>query len=261
MTDQVLSQGARSRFLGPVVGAGCGLAAIALLMFGAAPFGWRAGLWHFRTGFAVLEYAAYVGLAAALVSLIGLVLALAAGNRRGLALALAGLIVGGGLAYVPWSYWQAGQRGPRIHDITTDTDNPPGFAAVLPARQAEQANTVDYGGPGLAAQQKAAYPDVAPLLTALAPADAFQRALATATSLGWVIAAADPAAGRIEASQSSLWFHFTDDIVVRIAPRSDGQPGSRIDLRSVSRQGRSDFGVNAGRIRRFIAALRQQPGV
>jgi len=63
---------------------------------------------------------------------------------------------------------------------------------------------------------------------------------------------ADPAAGRIEANETSRWFRFTDDVVIRVAP--DGA-GSRIDVRSVSRVGRSDFGVNAARIRAYTAAL------
>jgi uncharacterized protein (DUF1499 family) len=70
--------------------------------------------------------------------------------------------------------------------------------------------------------------------------------------IGWVIVAANDAAGPIEASDRSRWFGFTDDIVIRITPTSSG---SRIDLRSSSRQGRSDFGVNAARVERYLSAL------
>ena len=75
--------------------------------------------------------------------------------------------------------------------------------------------------------------------------------------MGWTIVAADDAAGRIEASDRSRWFGFTDDIVVRITPSGSG---SRIDLRSSSRLGRSDFGVNAARIETYLAALRATTG-
>src|SRR5262249_26478987 len=63
---------------------------------------------------------------------------------------------------------------------------------------------------------------------------------------GWTIVASDADAGRIEASQQSRWFRFTDDIVIRVV---GDEAGSRIDMRPTSRQGRSDYGVNAARIR------------
>ena len=85
------------------------------------------------------------------------------------------------------------------------------------------------------------------------PVTAFNRALDTAPRMGWTIVAADDTAGRIEASDRSRWFGFTDDIVIRITASDSG---SRIDLRSSSRQGRSDFGVNAARVTRYLAALR-----
>ena len=72
--------------------------------------------------------------------------------------------------------------------------------------------------------------------------------------MGWAIVAADAAAGRIEASDRSRWFGFTDDIVVRIAASGSG---SRVDVRSSARLGRSDFGVNAARVRAYLAELRQ----
>jgi uncharacterized protein (DUF1499 family) len=92
-----------------------------------------------------------------------------------------------------------------------------------------------------------------PVSLALSPAAAFNRALDAAQRMGWTIVAADDTAGRIEASDRSRWFGFTDDIVVRITPSGSG---SRVDVRSSSRLGRSDFGVNAARIRAYLAALR-----
>jgi uncharacterized protein (DUF1499 family) len=262
MTDQALRATGGSRLTGRIGEAGFGLAVIALLLLAVAPLGWQAGWWHFRVAFFILmQYSAYIAAGAAVISLIGMVAALVVGSRRSLVLGAVGLIAGAVLAYVPWSYWHITEVLPRIHDITTDTDNPPTFSAVLPARQAEQAAPVAYEGAKLAAEQKRGYPDIAPVITALPPADAFNRALDTAKSLGWTIVAAAPAEGHIEASQTSFWFHFTDDVAIRVAVRPDGQPGSRIDIRSISRQGRHDFGVNAARIRKYTAALKAQPGV
>jgi uncharacterized protein (DUF1499 family) len=104
--------------------------------------------------------------------------------------------------------------------------------------------------------QKAAYPDLAPIMTALPTERAFAEALAVAQSMpGWTIVTADADAGRIEASEQSRWFRFTDDVVIRIV---GDEAGTRIDMRSTSRQGSSDYGVNAQRIRAYFAALRQR---
>jgi uncharacterized protein (DUF1499 family) len=84
------------------------------------------------------------------------------------------------------------------------------------------------------------------------PDRAFARAEAAARRMGWQIAAAAPDQGRLEASDTTRWFAFTDDIVVRVAA---APTGSRIDVRSASRVGRSDLGVNAKRIRAFLAAV------
>ncbi|MBI3512901.1 MAG: DUF1499 domain-containing protein [Proteobacteria bacterium] len=262
MTDQALKVTGGSRLASRVAAIGVGLAAIALIMLVIAPLGWRAGWWHFSVSFQYfLTWGAYVGAAAAVISLIAIVAALVAGGRRSVVLGAVGLIAGAVIAYVPWSYRQVTYVLPRIHDITTDTANPPTFSAVLPLRQAEKASPVAYEGDKVAADQKRAYPDIAPVTTALAPAEAFNRALDSAKALGWTIVASEPAQGRIEASQSSFWFGFTDDVVIRVVARADGQPGSRIDIRSVSRQGRHDFGVNAARIRAYTAKLKQQPGI
>jgi len=82
---------------------------------------------------------------------------------------------------------------------------------------------------------------------------AFREALQGAKSMpGWTLVASDADAGRIEASEKSRWFGFTDDIVIRVV--ADGV-GSRIDMRSTSRQGTSDYGVNGARIRAYMHAL------
>src|SRR5262245_24483660 len=243
------------------VGAALGLclAALALLLLALSPIGWRAGWWHFR--FAVtwlMSTSGMIAAAAVVISLLTLLLGRSELSTSDLGMAVIGLCLGAFLAYLPWNYNRLRSAVPRIHDISTDTDNPPAFTAVLPARVAEKAASEVYEGPDLALQQKAAYPDLTPLVTALPSAKAFQRALEVASAMpGWTVVAAEQSGGRIEASQTSRWFRFTDDIVIRVG--ADG-PGSRIDMRSLSRQGRSDFGVNAARIRTYMAALRRRIG-
>jgi len=234
------------------------LAVIASALLAVGPIGWRAGWWHFRFAFLTLmPWAAYFGIAALVVSVLTLLLGRSRIESRGIAIAIVAFTAGGLIAYVPWHYDQIRQQAPPIHDITTDPDNPPAFVAVAALREAAGPDRVAYEGARVAEQQRLAYPDIQPLTLALAPAAAFNRALDTAQRMGWTIVAADDAAGRIEASDRSRWFGFTDDIVIRIIPSASG---SRIDLRSSSRVGRSDFGVNAARVERYLSALRAITG-
>ena len=231
---------------------GVGLAILALLTLAVGPLGWRLGWWHFRFAFAwLMPYAAYGAIAAAAISILAL-FGWSHLGTRGITLAAIGIVVGAAVAYMPWQYNRLRTQVPPIHDITTDMDNPPAFVAALKLRP-KDANTVAYEGDDVAGKQRAAYPDIAPVKAKLAPAEAFKQALEAAKAMhGWTVVDADPASGRIEANETSRWFRFTDDVVIRVAP--DGA-GSRIDVRSVSRVGRSDVGVNAGRIRAYTAAL------
>ena len=241
-TDRPLSRIALGGF---VIAA---LAGIALLLSGP---GYRLGWWEFRPAFSIMGGAAYAGLAGAGVSLIGALIARPGGARRGLALALCGLGIGLLTAALPWSWWQTVQSVPFIHDITTDLENPPVFVAILPLR-ADAPNTAEYGGPEIAAQQREGYPDLGPLTLATPPQQAFERAVAAAQEMGWEIVATVPAEGRVEATDTTFWFGFKDDVVVRVSPT---ESGSRIDVRSVSRVGTSDVGANAKRIVAYLERI------
>ncbi len=138
---------------------------------------------------------------------------------------------------------------PRIHDITTDTQDIPLFKKALEQRGTES-NSVEYDV-DVGRQQKAAYPYIQPLESALPIDDAFERALLIVNNVGWQVHYSDKAEGIIEATDTSKIFGFVDDIVIRIRQQKDG---SRIDLRSVSRVGRSDLGANAARIKDFLNA-------
>jgi uncharacterized protein (DUF1499 family) len=187
-----------------------------------------------------------------MVSLAGLVVTLTRPRetRRGILLAaislLAGVVVLGMLGR-----FRLGSPKPPIHDITTDTQEPPEYVAVLPLRVTVP-NTTEYGGEKIASQQRAAYPDLQPLVLNVPPHEAFDRAHATVREMGWELVAADATAGRIEATDTTFWFGFKDDVVIRVRP-ADG--GSRVDVRSLSRVGVGDAGTNAKRIRAYLDAL------
>jgi uncharacterized protein (DUF1499 family) len=215
--------------------------------------GSRLGWWHFRTGFSMLRWAADGGLLAAAVSIVGLILSRRQLSRARLILSISGLVIGLLVLGVLWSWWHTAQNVPAIHDITTDTENPPAFVSILPLRK-DAANPAEYGGPEIAAKQKTAYPDLASAMLPLPPPQAFEQALRTARDMGWTIVDSNPGEGRIEATDMTFWFGFKDDIVIRIVPADQG---SRIDVRSVSRVGRSDVGTNAKRIRKFLKKLKE----
>jgi uncharacterized protein (DUF1499 family) len=254
MTIAATSAGAHRSVLRLAPFLALALAVIAVLLLALGPIGWRSGWWQFRFALLTLmPWAAYFGIAALVVSVLTLLFGRSRIDGHGMAIAILAFAAGGLIAYIPWHYDQIRRTVPPIHDITTDPDNPPAFVVVVPMREAAGSDRVAYGGDKLAEQQRRAYPEIAPLTLALPPAKAFSRALDTAKRMGWTIDAADDAGGRIEASDTSRWFGFTDDVVIRVT--SSGS-GSRVDLRSSSRLGRSDFGVNAARIDAYLAALR-----
>lgn len=231
---------------------GAGLASASALVLLAGPLGYRFGVVPLRVALLTcLTWGAYVGLAAAVVSLAGLVATFMRPRerRRGVVLALVSLLAGLAFILAPLRF-RMGPPTPGIHDITTDTQDPPEFVAVVPLNTADR--TV-YAGEQIAERQRAAYPDLAPVILGVPPAQAFERALATVRDMGWEMVAADAAAGRIEATDTTFWYGFKDDVVIRIRPADQG---SRIDVRSLSRVGGGDVGTNAKRIRAYVAALK-----
>ncbi|HLI10610.1 MAG TPA: DUF1499 domain-containing protein [Alphaproteobacteria bacterium] len=227
------------------------LTAAAAAVSGLGP---RAGLWPFRFGFKILQAAAIGAAGGALLSFIGLVWPQRGGERHFSIAAIVGLVLGGAVVGYPVYLIHLARSVPPIHDITTDTRDPPAFMEIAELR-ADAENSMVYPGGEIAAMQRKAYPDIKPARFNAPPDKVFDVALATARAMGWTIVAAVPADGRIEATDTTFWYHFTDDIAIRI--RAEGQ-GTRVDLRSESRVGRSDLGTNARRIRRYLAALDQQ---
>lgn len=218
----------------------------ALLLLVAGP-GTRSGLWSFSTGFLLMRWALFGGIAAAGLAVILFVIPKTrAGSATTLAIAL---LVGLGTAWVPWNGYRIARTVPPIHDITTDTNNPPLFVAVLPIR-ASAPNPPEYSGEEIAKQQLEGYPDIKTLVLDTPPGETFRRALGAAEAMGLEIIAAEPEEGRIEATATTFWFGFKDDVVIRITAQG---AGSHLDMRSKSRVGRSDVGANAARIRRFIS--------
>lgn len=200
----------------------------------------------------VFRYGFYVAAAAIALALATVVPTRPGERRRGFVAAALALVIGVVASWAPITWLLHAREAPRITDVTTDTANPPPLVVTLQFRQ-DASNPPAYGGESVASLQKASYPDIQPIVLKVAPAEAFKKVDQVAMSLGWDVVGRAPAEGRLEAIDTSTWFGFHDDIVVRI--KADGA-GSRIDIRSKSRVGRTDLGVNAQRIREFAQKLK-----
>jgi uncharacterized protein (DUF1499 family) len=219
-----------------------------LVILGLCGPAYRSGL-SLLTAFLLFRDAAFIGAVGVGVGLVAL--ARGVGDRTS---ATIGIVLGGLVFSIPY-YWQrTASSVPPIHDVSTDTTNPPTFVAVAP-RRAGASNPLAYS-PDVARQQEQHYPDIQPMMLDLPLSSAFDRALETMRKAGWDIVAADKTNGRIEATDTTPWFGFKDDIVVRLTPENGR---TKVDVRSASRIGGSDVGTNARRIRHYLDSLRTSP--
>ena len=235
------------------------LGAVVLALFGALGSGW--GLWPFQTGFMMLEWAFYAAVAAAVLAVAAWAL-----GRRGegsltvvnlIALVVAVLFIGYMLNLVRIS-----RAMPPIHDVTTNLDSVPRFFR-LSLREDNFAHVPAQDDPRLMrmapvdrwrALHAQSYGDLRTVRVPWTVPETIEKAEALARDRGWEVASADPR-GVLEATATSTFFSFKDDIVLRALPNPAG--GTSVDMRSVSRVGVSDLGVNARRIREFLADLQE----
>jgi len=227
----------------PGLFAGLTLLAVLVLLLGGPLT--KAGLLSWQLGLGSFSIAALVAGVGALVLLVAVI------RRRGGALVRVALVLGA-IGFAVPAYVVATSRGaPPIHDITTDTATPPAFVAITPELRGPGSNPVTYD-PAITPKQQAAYPLVRPVILAMPPEAAFARAEAAARAMGWEIVATDPTALRIEATDTSRWWGFKDDVVIRLTAEGDA---TRVDVRSKSRVGLGDLGANAKRVTRYLETL------
>ncbi|GLT14193.1 DUF1499 domain-containing protein [Vibrio algivorus] len=225
------------------------IASVALLAIIGMIFGAHLGLWEPIVGFGyVRNYLNPIGLSVLTLSTLGFISQYVTRNRIGVIKSLIAMLIGVGLiAPMLHGMMIPVKRAPAIHDITTDTTNPPEFLVLDDTRTGAK-NSLIYAGEEVATIQKAAYPYIKPILSNLSATDAYEKALDIAKGKGWKIVAEDQKALRFEATAKTAFFGFMDDVVIKVTPINNQ---SRIDIRSVSRVGRSDRGVNADRIVAF----------
>jgi uncharacterized protein (DUF1499 family) len=250
-TEVVKSRWSRAALIGGVV-------AVLLLPIGA--LGSRAELWTFLTGFMFLGGGAILATIGVVVGIIGLILARKANrpaDRPGL---YVGIVLSVLVLAFLMAQFNTASSVPPIHNISTDIADPPAFDRVVALR--EGANPLDYDASAMVALpgepvaygelQLAAYPNVLTHDSVVAPEEALEIAVAVLEAMGLEIVDTNPAEGRVEATATTFWFGFKDDMVVRIRPTAEG---SEVDVRSVSRVGQSDLGANAARIMVFLDAF------
>jgi uncharacterized protein (DUF1499 family) len=241
----------------------------AILCFGAvaaalvAALGAARGAWDFRWGFKVLEYALYAGIAGILVAILAIFFARRVRPKLVMLNILAILVAGAFVGFLG-NQIRIARSVPGIHDIATNVDDYPRFYR-LTVRNDNLERVPDMGRREWAALaprerwkaiHREYYGDIAPIRVPWSVEETMGRARRLAEARGWEIVTFDPASGILEAVDTSLFFRFKDNIVVRARPMSEGG-GSMVDMRSISRVGVSDVGVNARRVREFLADLRR----
>ncbi|HEB96557.1 MAG TPA: DUF1499 domain-containing protein [Sedimenticola thiotaurini] len=226
------------------------LALVVVLAVVAAAVGFRLELWGYGSAVRILRYAVYGGIVTALLAVTAMALTWPGRGRR-FAVALLALLLVSPALLVPlyWNYSKS--RLPPIQDIATDPDDPLSFWDVPTTR-------IDYPGGEVAEQQRAAFPDIRPLVLRAPLPEVYRSAVELVRERGWKLVAADAEEGRIEATVTTFWFGFKDDVAVGLTP-VDG--GVRVDMRSASRYGGGgDGGANANRIRSFLRDLQRATG-
>jgi hypothetical protein len=228
----------------------------------------RLGLLTDKAGSTLMIPATLLGLAALALALAWLRSALARNAGEGKPLGLIALLGSLAFLYSPITYVYYGYKLLPIHDISTDPQDPPQFVALAKThptndRAFDGARKISYKGKQVtvayAIQEEYGYqagefltkPHAALLVS---PQKTFWRSFEVAKRLGWTIVDASEKDLRIEATDRSLWFGRISDIVIRVRPA--GTTGSRVDVRSESRDGELDHGRNAARLKAFFRVFR-----
>jgi hypothetical protein len=245
----------------------------AILSFGCFVLGALAGLiasngtqlrfWEYDTGLTILAPAVVLALIGSLAGLAWIASALRRNDSQGWRYGALGLVGSLITAFIPLNQLRLYVISPPIHDISTDVEYAPPFIALLPVRvgathgpEYDGRKLVQYDGrkTHVAALQKKAYPDIKTDGELKKPAVLFWHAFETAKRMsGWNIVSFDEKTGMIEAAATSQWFGLTSDIAIRVKPA--GRLGARLDIRSKSRNGENDMGMNAQIVRDYLKAV------
>ena len=256
----------RRRLAGRITTAALVLSIGAVLVALIGALGSGQGAWHFRTGFTLLQYALFAAALGAVLAIAGLIAARGGAMHKYTKRNILALVVGLGFVLYLGSQIATARSVPAIHDVTTDIDDIPKFYRLV-VRRDNMENIPDLGRRDLAALpprerwraiHREHYDDLRTIRVPWTVPQTIERAEALARERGWEIVTADPRSGILEAVDTSTFFRFKDNVLVRARPAAPG--GTDVDMRSISRVGASDVGVNAKRVRSFMRDLQQSEG-
>jgi uncharacterized protein (DUF1499 family) len=218
-----------------------------LLVVLAGPL-YKFGIIELGTAFTGFKFGVYAGIAALVLLALQIIV-----KRKTVTLGSAVVAVAFSAVAIamPLNMMNKAKSVPPIHDISTDLVNPPEFVAIAPLR-ADASNPVAYDGIETAEQQRKSYPELQTLTYPQPKSELVAAVEQAVKNLGWELVNTDTSQGIIEATDTTMWFGFKDDVVVRV-----GDQGSErlVDIRSKSRVGGSDLGKNAERIHTLIDEL------
>ncbi|WP_299188834.1 DUF1499 domain-containing protein [uncultured Psychrobacter sp.] len=209
---------------------------------------YKFGILDLGTAFAGFKFGMFAGIAALI--LLGIQVFFKRDTVR-LSSALTAVVLAAVAIITPLSMMNTAKSVPPIHDVSTDLITPPEFVAIAPIR-ADAPNPVEYAGEETAEQQRKAYPELQTLTYTQSKSELIKATEQAADNLGWELISTDTSAGIVEATDTTMWFGFKDDVVIRV---TDEGSERLVDIRSKSRVGGSDLGTNAERIRNFIKEL------
>lgn len=224
------------------------VALVVALSFPLLALGVRYGLWGFQIALSLLAGAALTAAILLALAGVGLLSALRRQQRRAATQGMLVILFLVAPVAMVFHFGLKASQVPVLYDISTTWVNPPPISAARP----EGANPLQSADTNQALQ-KEFYPDVVTLTVAASPSEVLQRIEQVAQELGWEVTSVDGNTGIVEATDTSFWFGFVDDVTVRARATTEGT--TVIDVRSVSRVGKSDLGKNAERIRSFITAF------
>ena len=209
---------------------------------------YRFGVVELGTAFAGFKFGLVVGIAALVLLAIQVLF-----KRKTVSLASAAIaVIFSAIAIaLPLGMMTTAKNVPPIHDISTDLVNPPEFVAIAPLR-ADAPNPVEYAGAEAAEQQRTAYPDLQTLTYSQSKSELVEASKQAIENLGWELINTDADKGIVEATETTAWFGFKDDVIIRV---TDNDSERLVDIRSKSRIGKSDLGKNAARIHALIEEL------
>jgi hypothetical protein len=237
-----------------------GVGALFWGLVSAVGTGW--GFWEYTSGLKGVAGAFLLGLGAILIGAVQGWRVRKAINPPPRARRWIGMLVA--LLYVGWvgTFLMKALTVPAIHDVSTDLADPPAFQTLT--LRADNLDNIpgadDKDMRGLTPLQRwalvhqKAYGDIRSVRSNDPVPVVIAKAERLAKARGWDIAISLLEEGHLEATETSAFFQFKDDVVLRVRSSETGE-GSIVDMRSVSRVGTSDLGMNAKRVRAFLADL------